>query len=261
MSGEAQPIIHVEHLTMAFGDKVVVRDIHFTVYRGEIFLIIGGSGSGKSTLLRHLIGLQEPASGRILYGGRCVAEVGEEERELMFRRVGVLYQGGALFSSMTLIENVSLPLDEYTSLAPREIREIARVKLALVGLRGFDDFAPSELSGGMQKRAALARALALDPMVVFLDEPSAGLDPITARRLDELILDLRASLGTTFVVVTHELASIFAIGDSCVLLDGASHAQVASGSPRDLLAHSSDQRVRDFLTRGGDYRPPEISHE
>jgi phospholipid/cholesterol/gamma-HCH transport system ATP-binding protein len=261
MSSEAHPVIRVEHLTMAFGDKVVIRDIDFTVYTGEIFLIIGGSGSGKSTLLRHLTGLEHPAAGRILYGGRCVAEVSEEERELMFRRVGVLYQSGALFSSMTLLENVSLPLDEYTRLAPSEIREVARFKLALVGLRGFDDLAPAELSGGMQKRAGLARALALDPMVVFLDEPSAGLDPITARRLDELLLDLRASLGTTFVVVTHELSSIFAIGDSCVLLDGESHSQIALGSPRELLAHCDDHRVRDFLTRGGDFRPPEKSHE
>src|SRR5262249_20875140 len=188
-----------------------------------------------------LIGLEQPASGKILYGERCVAEVGEDERESMFRRVGVLYQSGALFSSMTLLENVSLPLDEYTRLASHEIREVARLKLALVGLRGFDDFAPAELSGGMQKRAALARALALDPTVVYLDEPSAGLDPITARRLDELILDLRASLGTTFVVVTHELASIFAIGDSCVILDGETHSQIACGAPRDLLAHCNDR--------------------
>ena len=247
--------ISVEHLTMAYGDHVVVHDVDFSVQKGEIFLIVGGSGSGKSTLLRHLIGLERPASGRILYAGRCLSEMSEAEREDVVRRLGVLYQNGALLSSMTLLENVSLPLEEHTSLAPDEIREIARFKLALVGLRGFDDFPPSELSGGMQKRAGLARALALDPMGLFLDEPSAGLDPITARRLDDLILDLRASLGTTFVVVTHDLASIFAIGDRCVFLDGPSKSQIAQGPPRELLARCDDPRVRDFLTRGGDYHP------
>jgi phospholipid/cholesterol/gamma-HCH transport system ATP-binding protein len=253
-------VIRVEHLTMAYGGTVVIRDVNFSVGRGEIFLIIGGSGSGKSTLLRHLMGLEEPASGEIFYDGRSSTKAGEKERQRMLRRVGVLYQGGALFSSMTLLENVALPLGEYTSLTASEIRRVARVKLALVGLSGFDDFEPSQISGGMQKRAALARAMALDPEVLFLDEPSAGLDPITGRRLDELILDLRASLGATVVVVTHELASIYAIGDRCVLLDGATHSHIATGAPRELLAHSDDPRVLEFLTRGGEYRPPEKHH-
>jgi phospholipid/cholesterol/gamma-HCH transport system ATP-binding protein len=255
MAGESSPPIHVEHLTMAYGDHVIIRDIDFSVEESEILLIVGGSGSGKSTLLRHLIGLQHPAAGRILYRGKCLGAASEPEREAMLRRVGVLYQNGALISSMTLLENVSLPLQEHTHLSPREIREIARLKLALVGLRGFDDFPPSALSGGMQKRAGLARALALDPRSLFLDEPSAGLDPITARRLDDLILDLRSSLGTTFVVVTHDLASIFAIGDTCVFLDGPSHSQIAQGPPRELLSRCDDPRVHAFLTRGDGFQP------
>jgi phospholipid/cholesterol/gamma-HCH transport system ATP-binding protein len=261
MAHESEVTLRVEHLTMAYGSNVVMRDVNFSVRRGEIFLIIGGSGSGKSTLLRHLLGLEEAPSGQIFYGSRCATTAEEPERQRMLRRVGVLYQGGALFSSMTLLENVALPLSEYTTLTPSEIRRVARLKLALVGLSGFDDFEPAQLSGGMQKRAALARAMALDPSFLFLDEPSAGLDPISARRLDELILDLRASLGATVIVVTHELASIFAIGDQCVFLDAASHSQIASGAPRALLEHSSDPRVLDFLTRGGQFNPPEKRHE
>jgi phospholipid/cholesterol/gamma-HCH transport system ATP-binding protein len=246
---------------MAYGDNVVMRDVRFSVCRGDIFLIIGGSGSGKSTLLRNMLGLEQPASGEILYGGwSCTGAAEHERREGMLRRVGVLYQGGALFSSMSLIENVALPLEEYTPLAADDIRRVAQLKLSLVGLNGFDDYEPSSLSGGMQKRAALARAMALDPEILFLDEPSAGLDPITARRLDELILDLRTGLGATVVVVTHELASIFAIGDNCVMLDAASHSQIACGPPRELLANCKDPRVIDFLTRGGEYSPPEKQH-
>jgi phospholipid/cholesterol/gamma-HCH transport system ATP-binding protein len=260
MASEAMPIIRVENLTMAFGSFVLMHDLDFTVRRGEIFIIIGGSGSGKSTLLRHLMGLEEPAGGEVFYGDRSFTRADAGERDEMLRRVGVCYQSGALFSSMTLAENVALPLGEYTRLSPGEIRRVAKTKLALVGLSGFEDFEPSKLSGGMQKRAALARAMALDPEILFLDEPSAGLDPITARRLDELILELRASLGATVVVVTHELASIFAIGDNCVLLDGATHTQIATGAPRDLALHGTDPRVRDFLTRGGEYRPAEKTH-
>jgi phospholipid/cholesterol/gamma-HCH transport system ATP-binding protein len=252
--------IRVEHLTMAFGSFVLMRDLNFAIRRGEIFIIIGGSGSGKSTLLRHLMGLQEPASGEVFYGDRSFTRADPEARQEMLRRVGVCYQGGALFSSMTLAENVALPLGEYTPLAPNELRRVAKTKLALVGLSGFEDFEPSNISGGMQKRAALARAMALDPEILFLDEPSAGLDPITARRLDELILELRASLGATIVVVTHELASIFAIGDNCVFLDAATHTQIATGPPRELATRSPDARVRDFLTRGGEYVPMEKSH-
>jgi phospholipid/cholesterol/gamma-HCH transport system ATP-binding protein len=252
--------LRVENLKMAFGSFVLMHDLNFSIRRGEIFIIIGGSGSGKSTLLRHLVGLEAPAAGEIFYGDRSFTRASTGEREEMLRRAGVLYQGGALFSSMTLAENVALPLGEYTRLAPSEIRRVAKTKLALVGLGGFEEFEPANLSGGMQKRAALARAMALDPEILFLDEPSAGLDPITARRLDELILELRASLGATVVVVTHELASIFAIGDNCVLLDARTHTQIATGAPRELLATSQDPRVIDFLTRSGEYRPVEKGH-
>jgi phospholipid/cholesterol/gamma-HCH transport system ATP-binding protein len=249
--------IRVDQLTMAFGSFVLMRDLDFTIPRGEIFIIIGGSGSGKSTLLRHLVGLQEPAAGEIFYGERSFSRADPGERERMLRGVGVCYQGGALFSSMTLVENVALPLAEFTDLSPGAIEQVARMKLALVGLRGFEAFVPAQLSGGMLKRAALARAMALDPEILFLDEPSAGLDPITARRLDQLILELRASLGATVVVVTHELASIYAIADSCVFLDGTTHRQIATGPPRALATGSDNPRVREFLTRGGDYRPSE----
>jgi phospholipid/cholesterol/gamma-HCH transport system ATP-binding protein len=247
--------IRVEHLTMAYGTFVLMRDLNFTVRRGAVFIIMGGSGSGKSTLLRHLIGLNEPAAGRVLYGDEDFTAAPTEVRERMLQRFGVLYQSGALFSSMTLVQNVMLPLGEYTDLRPDEMREVATLKLALVGLRGFEDYYPSQISGGMQKRAGLARAIALDPEVLFFDEPSAGLDPVTSRRLDDLILELRDSLGATIVVVTHELASIFAIGDDCVFLDPESRTMIATGSPKELLAHSTDPRVREFLTRGGDGRP------
>jgi phospholipid/cholesterol/gamma-HCH transport system ATP-binding protein len=247
--------ITVEHLTMAYGTFVLMRDLNFTVRRGAVFIIMGGSGSGKSTLLRHLIGLNEPAAGRVLYGDEDFTAAPSEVRERMLQRFGVLYQSGALFSSMTLVQNVMLPLGEYTDLRPDEMREVATLKLALVGLRGFEDYYPSQISGGMQKRAGLARAIALDPEVLFFDEPSAGLDPVTSRRLDDLILELRDSLGATIVVVTHELASIFSIGDDCVFLDPESRTMIATGSPKELLAHSTDPRVREFLTRGGDGRP------
>jgi phospholipid/cholesterol/gamma-HCH transport system ATP-binding protein len=261
MASEPNSAVRVEHLTMAFGTLVLMRDLNFTIRRGEIFIIIGGSGSGKSTLLRHLIGLEEPAAGEVFYSDRSFTRASSDQRDEMLRRVGVLYQGGALFSSMTLSENVALPLGEYTTLSASEIQRVARVKLELVGLGGFEQFEPSRISGGMQKRAAIARAMALDPEILFLDEPSAGLDPITGRRLDELILELRASLGATVVVVTHELASIYAIGDNCVLLDAATHSQIASGPPRELLVQSRDPRVLEFLTRGGEYRPPEKHHD
>jgi len=252
MSATSEPRVHirVQGLTMAYGSFVLMRDLTFSVRRGEVFVIMGGSGSGKSTLLRHLIGLNEPAAGEIFYGEESFTRADPETRERMLQRFGVLYQSGALFSSMTLLQNITLPLGEYTDLHPRELREVAALKLALVGLRGFEDYYPSQISGGMQKRAGLARAMALDPEVLFFDEPSAGLDPITSRRLDDLILELRDSLGATVVVVTHELASIFAIADNCVFLDAESRTMIATGSPRELLAHSTDPRVREFLTRG-----------
>jgi phospholipid/cholesterol/gamma-HCH transport system ATP-binding protein len=243
------PAIEVRQLTMAFGDKVIMRDLNFTVQPHEVFVVMGGSGSGKSTLLRHLIGLLEPATGEIFYRGSNFTRTDAESREAMVRGFGVLYQSGALWSSMTLVENVGLPLSEFTDLSAAEIREIASLKLALVGLKGFEDYYPSEISGGMQKRAGVARAIALDPDILFFDEPSAGLDPTSSRMLDDLILELRASLGATVVVVTHELASIFAIGDGCIFLDTETHTITASGSPKELLAHPANSRVRNFLTR------------
>jgi phospholipid/cholesterol/gamma-HCH transport system ATP-binding protein len=257
MAPEGEARVRVSGLTMAYGSFVLMRDLDFAIRRGSVFIIMGGSGSGKSTLLRHMIGLQEPAKGDIFYGEECFTTAEAADRERMLRRIGVMYQSGALFSSLTLAENIGLPLGEYTDLSPAEIREVAALKLALVGLRGFEDYYPSQISGGMQKRAGLARAIALDPDILYFDEPSAGLDPVTSRRLDDLILELRDSLGATIVVVTHELASIFAIGDDCVFLDPETRTMIASGSPRDLLEHSKDPRVREFLTRGGDGERPQ----
>jgi phospholipid/cholesterol/gamma-HCH transport system ATP-binding protein len=244
------PKIEIRDLTMAYGSFVVMRGINATIRRGEVFIIMGGSGCGKSTLLRHMIGLKEPAQGEIYYDGEPFWSSNEEARQRRLRSFGVLFQSGALWSSMTLAENVGLPLGEYTDLSPADIAEIARLKLALVGLKGFEDYYPSEISGGMCKRAGLARALALDPEILFFDEPSAGLDPISSRRLDDMILELRDSLGATFVVVTHELQSIFTIGDNSIFLDADTRTMRAQGNPRDLLAHSTDPVVREFLTRG-----------
>jgi phospholipid/cholesterol/gamma-HCH transport system ATP-binding protein len=242
--------IEVRGLTMAYGDFVIQRDLTFSVHRGDVFLLMGGSGSGKSTLLRHMIGLKRPAAGQVLYEGVSFWDADPNTQKAIRRRFGVLFQGGALWSSMTLAENVLLPLGEYTDLGPGERREVASLKLALVGLAGFEDFYPAEISGGMRKRAGLARAMALDPEILFFDEPSAGLDPISSRRLDDLILELRDSLGTTVVVVTHELASIFAIGDDSVFLDAETRTMIASGDPRVLRESAADLRVREFLNRG-----------
>ena len=246
----AGPHIEVRDLTMAYGDRVIQRDLSFTVGRGDIFIIMGGSGCGKSTLLRHLIGLMRPAQGEVYYDGQSFWGAEPDARERMLRRFGILYQSGALWSSMTLAENVALPLGEYTDLGPADIRDLVSLKLALVGLAGFEEFYPSEISGGMRKRAGLARAMALDPEVLFFDEPSAGLDPISSRRLDDLILEVRASLGATVVVVTHELASIFAIGTDAVFLDGETKTMLATGNPKVLLTEASQPAVRRFLTRG-----------
>lgn len=244
------PHIEVQDLTMAYGDFVIQRDLNFTINRGDIFIIMGGSGCGKSTLLRHLVGLKQPAKGRVVYQGVDFWRADEKTQRSLMQRIGVLYQSGALWSSMTLAENIALPLGEYTALSRREIGEIVSLKLALVGLAGFEEYYPSEISGGMRKRAGLARAMALDPDVLFFDEPSAGLDPISARLLDELILELRDSLGATIVVVTHELASMFAIGNNSVFLDPDSKTQIAGGNPVTLLNESDDLRVIRFLTRG-----------
>ena len=247
---ESGAFITVRDLTMAYGSYVLMRDMSFTVRQGDVFVVMGASGSGKSTLLRHLIGLNQPAHGSIYYKEEDFTAAEPSRRERLLRNVGVLFQGGALWSAMTLSENVGLLLEEYTDLATAEIRQVAALKLALVGLKGFEDYYPSQISGGMQKRAGLARAIALDPGILFFDEPSAGLDPISARRLDELILNLRDSLGMTAVVVTHDLASIFAIGTNSIYLDVPSRAISASGPPKELLAHTQDPTLRSFLTRG-----------
>jgi phospholipid/cholesterol/gamma-HCH transport system ATP-binding protein len=242
--------IEIHNLTMAYGSYVVMRDINARVKRGSIFVIMGNSGSGKSTLLRHLIGLQRPAEGDVLYDGKSFWSVDDEARRAQLRRCGVLFQSSALWSSMTLAENVALPLIEYTDWSPSDLKDIIRLKLALVGLSGFEDYYPAELSGGMRKRAGLARAMALDPEILFFDEPSAGLDPITSRNLDRLILELRDSLGATIVVVTHELASIFMIADDSIFLDADTRTMRAQGNPNELLKHSSDAKLKAFLTRG-----------
>ncbi|MFZ2312579.1 MAG: ATP-binding cassette domain-containing protein [Methylobacter sp.] len=244
------PHITVKNLTMAYGDFVIQRDLNFTIEHGDIFIIMGGSGCGKSTLLRHLIGLQRPAKGGVFYDRQDFWHASDEERVSIMRRIGVLYQSGALFSSLTLAENIALPLGEFTDMSDREIVDIVSYKLALVGLAGFEDYYPSELSGGMQKRAGLARAMALDPEILFFDEPSAGLDPVSARLLDDLIVSLRDTLGTTIVAVTHELASIFAIGTNSVFLDPETKTMLATGSPKKLLAESNDAKIIQFLTRG-----------
>lgn len=250
MSSEPGIKIGIRDLTMAYGSFVVMRDINAKIKRGEIFVIMGGSGCGKSTLLRHMIGLKKPERGDIYYDGAPFWGSTEELRQQKLRSFGVLFQSGALWSSMTLVENIGLVLGEYTKLTQSEIRDIAHLKLALVGLKGFEDYYPAEISGGMSKRAGLARALALDPEILFFDEPSAGLDPISSRNLDELILQLRDSLGATFVVVTHELASIFTIADNSVFLDANTRTMRAQGNPRELLKASTDPAVREFLTRG-----------
>jgi phospholipid/cholesterol/gamma-HCH transport system ATP-binding protein len=242
--------ISVEHLDMVFGSYVVQRNVSFRVAPGRIFVIMGGSGCGKSTLLRHMIGLIRPAAGRICYDGESYWDADDNRQTALRQRFGILFQGGALWSSMTLAENVALPLGLYTGLSPREITTLASYKLSLVGLRGFEDYLPAEISGGMRKRAGLARAMALDPAILFFDEPSAGLDPLSSHRLDRLLLELRDSLGTTIVVVTHELASIFAIADDSVFLDSETRTAIAWGPPKTLRQHCEHALVRDFLNRG-----------
>ncbi|MBN9508639.1 MAG: ATP-binding cassette domain-containing protein [Alphaproteobacteria bacterium] len=246
----SEPRIRVEKLDMIFGTNVVQQNVSFSVAPGEIFVIMGGSGCGKSTLLRHMIGLLRPAGGRVLYDGESYWDAAPAEQLALNRRFGVLFQSGALWSSMTLAENVALPLKQYTPLSTTDIARVVSLKLALVGLRGFEDFFPAEISGGMRKRAGLARAMALDPDILFFDEPSAGLDPLSSRRLDELILELRDSLGATVVMVTHELPSIFAIADNSVFLDAETKTAIAWGNPRELAKSCPETKVRAFLARG-----------
>lgn len=245
-----EPIITVSGLDLAYGEFIILKDINFTVKRGDIFIIMGASGSGKSTLLRSMVGLLEPVKGTVSFEATNFWGAEEDDRLRLMRKFGVLYQGGALWSSMTLAENIALPLQEYTDLSPDRIAEIVSFKLSLVGLAGFEEHYPSEISGGMRKRAGIARAIALDPGILFFDEPSAGLDPVSARLLDDLILDLRDSLGATVIIVTHELASIFAVGNNSIFIDADTRTVIAEGDPKELLANSKDHRIWNFLTRG-----------
>lgn len=254
MSGQSRPeslppIISVRGLTCAYGDRTVLRDVGFDVAPGEVFVVIGRSGCGKSTLMKHMIGLLEPVEGSIVLSGRDIVTAEGSDRLEILKGIGVMYQGGALFGSMSVAGNVGLPLEQYTDLPEEAIGVISRVKLSLVGLEKFADFMPSELSGGMVKRAAIARAMALDPPILFLDEPSAGLDPVTSAELDKLVRSLAEALGITFVIVSHELPSILAIADRVILLDDGIRGIAAEGDPRELYAHSQDPVVRRFFDR------------
>lgn len=243
------PFIEVHKLTMAYDEFILQRDLSFCIERGSIFVIMGESGCGKSTLLRHLTGLKSPASGDIFFQGLNFWQSSADIRVAQMQRSGVLYQSGALWSSMTIAENIALPLQQFTSLKPTFIREIVELKLAMVGLKGFGNFLPSDISGGMKKRAGLARAIALDPEIVFFDEPSAGLDPLSSKQLDDLILELRDSLGTTIVIVTHELPSIFTLADNSIFLDNESRTMLATGKPSVLIRECESLKVRQFLSR------------
>lgn len=249
MAEKKEPHIVVKNIALAYGSNVVQRNVSFTVNHGDVFIIMGGSGCGKSTTMRGLTGLKPPSTGTIHYD-KVDFYGSTDAMERIRRNLGVMFQSGALWSSMTLAENVALPLEQYTSLSPRQIRKIVSLKLSLVSLGGFENYYPSQISGGMRKRVGVARAMAMDPEVLFFDEPSAGLDPVSARLLDDLILQLQDSLKTTMVIVTHELASIFAIGSNSVFLDPETKTAIAHGDPKKLLAESNDPKVINFLTRG-----------
>jgi phospholipid/cholesterol/gamma-HCH transport system ATP-binding protein len=244
------PAIEVRDLHIAFGSRTILEHVTFDVQRGEVFFVGGNSGCGKSTLFKHIVGLHRPRGGEIRVAGQDAVDASSEERRGMLRGIGISYQGGALFGSMTILENVMLPLREFTDLTSPQRRSVALTKLGLVGLADAADRLPSEISGGMQKRAAVARALALDPALLFFDEPSAGLDPLSSHDLDTLIATLARLLGTTFVIVSHELRSIFAIADRLLLLDASRKTQVALGPPEKLRDRSDDPWVRRFLTGG-----------
>jgi phospholipid/cholesterol/gamma-HCH transport system ATP-binding protein len=254
--------VRVRDLTMAYGERVIQKDLNFEIKKGDRFIIMGDSGCGKSTLLKHIIGLKRPAQGQVFFRGQDVWALSDQQRQGLCRNFGVLYQSGALWSSMTLAQNISLPISQYTGLSDRETAELVDLKLSLVGLDGFGKFYPSELSGGMKKRAGLARAMALDPEVLFLDEPSAGLDPLSSRLLDELILELNESLGVTFVIVTHELASIFAIGSDAIFLDSDTRTMLERGPPQWMAKHAQSDKVRRFLSRSDPSKTdPQSTHE
>jgi phospholipid/cholesterol/gamma-HCH transport system ATP-binding protein len=242
--------VEITDLTLAYGDFLIQQNLNFSIRRSEVFVVMGGSGCGKTTVLRSIIGLKSPDKGQILIDGNSIWDVEDEKRNELKRNMGVLFQQGALWSSMTLAENIALALQMYTDIPDSDVREICSLKLALVGLAGFEDFYPNEISGGMRKRAGLARAMALDPDILCFDEPSAGLDPISSKLLDDLILELRDSLGTTVIVVTHELASIFAIADNSVFLDPNTKTQLAIGNPKTLRDECDNFEVRNFLARG-----------
>ena len=246
-------VLKVQNLSVAYGDFVLSRNVSFSVAKGDVFVIMGGSGCGKSSMLKVLTGLMPPAAGSVFLKGVDFWRSDEETRRLLMRRAGILYQSGALWTSMTLSENVALPLRQYTDLNDADIDEIVRLKLSLVGLAGFEDFYPSQISGGMKKRAGLARALALDPEIVFFDEPSAGLDPISAKLLDDLILQIKDGSDTALVVVTHELSSIFAIATNAVFLDADTKTALAYGAPKDMMRRPENDKVRLFLTRDGTF--------
>lgn len=254
IDGEA--VIQVRDLTCAYGDDVIVKDISFDVIRGEIFVILGGSGCGKSTVLKHMIGLYRPVSGSIRIDGLDIVSADRRERHEILRKIGVMYQMGALFGSMTLLENVRVPLEEFTGLPEEAMDLIARMRLALVGLEQYCNHVPAEISGGMQKRAAIARAMALDPSILFLDEPSAGLDPVTSAEVDVLIKSLSESLGVTFIIVSHELPSIFGIADRVIMLDKNVKRIVTEGDPRELREHSDEPLVKHFFRREAEIKQP-----
>jgi phospholipid/cholesterol/gamma-HCH transport system ATP-binding protein len=249
MNGAPDNLIEVRELTIGYGERVVLERINFGVRRGEVFAILGASGSGKSTLLKHLIGLYRPMEGDVLISGASLVRAEGEDRLRLLQRFGVLYQGGALFGSLTTVENVRLPLDEFTDLSEEAKNLIALSKLRLVGLESAATRLPADLSGGMQKRAGIARAIVMDPCVLFLDEPSAGLDPITSAGLDALIRELSRGLGITFIMVTHELASIYAVADRVVVLDPHLRGIAAEGAPAWLRDHAAEPWVRQFLNR------------
>lgn len=252
MESAAEPVITAQDLDLGYGDLVVMEKLNFTVNKGDIFIVMGMSGCGKSTLLKSMIGLNVPINGKILYGQKSFWDEDETGQKDIMRHLGILYQSGALWSSMTLGENVALPLQLYSKLSRPEIQEKVALKLSLVGLEGNEDIFPSEISGGMRKRASLARAIALDPEIIYFDEPSAGLDPINARKLDDLILKIRDSSGATIIIVTHDLASILYIGNNSIFLDEEKKTMIASGSPKELLANSKNPKVIQFLTRAAE---------